>query len=77
MAGISLTYIKINGIELNLESVNFNLLLADKTHFDYKVHNVVTLVSLELNHFTVFRVKHNCTIAGKLLDKEKSVCLPA
>ena len=49
--------------------MNLHLFLARKANFDHEVHNVVTLVTLKLDHLAVFRVEHHCAIAGKLLQQ--------
>ena len=54
-------------IEL-LEAVHLDLVFLCQANFDEELRDVGPLVSLELDHLTVLRVVHHCTIASKLLQ---------
>ena len=63
-------------IEL-LEAVHLDLVFLCQANFDEELGDVGPLVSLELDHLTVLRVVHHCTIASKLLYKLQCVCVCA
>ena len=51
-----------------LEAVHLDLVFLGQANFDEELGDVGPLVSLELDHLTVLRVVHHCTIASKLLQ---------
>ena len=52
-----------------LEAVDFELFWFCDLHFGQELADVVPLVALQLDHFTVLRVLHNCSITRELLNR--------
>jgi len=50
-----------------LEAVDFELLLLGQVNLDEELADILALVSLKLDHFTILWVLNHCPIAGKLL----------
>jgi hypothetical protein len=48
--------------------MDFELVLLRNSNFCQKLTNVVTLIALELNHFTILRVLDHSAVTGKLLE---------
>lgn len=57
------------GVVCRLETVHLQLLRLGQSRLGQPLANVLTLVTLQLQHLTVFRVFHNGTVARKFLDK--------
>ena len=55
---------------LRLKTVNLELILFGDTNFSQKETNVVALISLKLNDFTVFGMLHDGSVASKILKKK-------
>lgn len=50
-----------------LEAVNFQLLRFRDPHFGQELHDVIPLIALQLNHFTILLVLHYRPVACELL----------
>ena len=50
-----------------LKSVDFELISLDESNLDHPVANMLSLVTLKLEYFTVFWVLYHCSIASKFL----------
>lgn len=55
------------GVQKGSEAVNFKLFLLSQVNFDQKGDNIFPLITLQLNHFTIFWVVNNSPITGELL----------
>lgn len=55
--------------------MHLNLVFLGQANFDEELGDVGPLVSLELDHLTVLRVVHHCTIASKLLQISVHMCV--
>lgn len=47
--------------------MHLDLVFLCQSNFDEKLGDVGPLVSLKLDHFTIFRMVHHCSIACKFL----------
>ena len=50
-----------------LEAVDFELLLLDKPHLSQELADILTLITLHLEHFPVFWMLHHSPVASKFL----------
>lgn len=50
-----------------LETMNFELVRFGETRFGQPLANVLTLITLQLQYFTVFGMINYCAIAGEFL----------
>lgn len=55
------------GREQLLEAVDFELLLLGQVDLNEELADILALVSLKLDHFTILWVLNHCPIAGKFL----------
>lgn len=55
---------------VQLETVHLQLLSLGNANFSQKLANVVALIALQLNHFTILGVVDHSAVTGKLLKKE-------
>ena len=57
--------------------MKLQVLFAYESHFNKKVANVVSLVSLELNYFAILRMIYYSTVTSKLLNKQLKIQIPS
>jgi hypothetical protein len=55
-----------------LKSVNLELIRFCQSSFSQPLTDIFTLVTLQLQDFTIFWVLHHCAVAGKFLDLKKA-----
>lgn len=68
LLAVTFTIISVNFIEY-LEAVQFQLVFRGQPHFDDEVSDVVSLVSLKLDHLAVLWVINNRPVTGKFLGQ--------
>lgn len=56
---------------LKLETVHLQLIGLGNANFGQKLANVVALIALQLNHFTILGVIDHGAVTGKLLRREQ------
>jgi len=57
----------VKGCWQRLEAVDFKLFLFGQANLSEELADILALISLQLNYFTILWVLNHCPIAGKLL----------